>query len=488
MVAREFDQAYDRLRSWSRALVNVAVDMEEQVREALDPTSEIPDNCPSHASLAELVFREVKKKLREVAGAVRDVENAIWAHEPQSEDSSPASRRPSAGPPENLLLAYFDRRVLCRYRASPDLYRLEEDDMGGEVKVLSPEEETPEEQRPKYFRVRFGFRRLEDRRVCLAALLPDIRELEEREQLLWAADLLDRPRFLDQDPAFERWRNRYILGSWQSENGPIQRLKEALDRCRAVTAIGLQVPLFRASTNPTLNYPIAENTTALAHAYLELYRLVGEGMEGKALRKLADQLGRHFDSSKRLNSLKGLLPPFLHNTIYVPLKDCASHRNEVHAEAHKQPQSCAAFDTFDCALERMVTAVSDLTEWLSEQLDLDTEACLRREEIMTGPYWPKIDCEPQPIEKLHKVQATLGKTIARVEYGECPHADDCHEREAIIFHFTDGSALALDVHTNAGNLASDFDGLKPSMVHTQISPWFAPSPNRGTMDRPPEGP
>ena len=89
---------------------------------------------------------------------------------------------------ENRFLVYFERTVLCRYRASPNLYRLEEDDMGGVVSVEhADEDESSGGPRPEYFRVRFGFRRLSDARVVLAAFGPDLESLSESEQAVWAA-------------------------------------------------------------------------------------------------------------------------------------------------------------------------------------------------------------------------------------------------------------------------------------------------------------
>lgn len=381
------------------------------------------------------------------------------------------------GPPH--FLAYFDRRVLCRYRASPDLYDLKEDDMGGEVSVLPSEDDEDEGERPPYFRVRFGFRRLADRRVCLAGIVPDLHELPPAEEAVWSADFLPHPEFLESDPAFERWHRRYIDGSWESEDGPIVRLKDSVTRCCSVTSQGLGIALFDAADNPMLNYPVAENSAALASAYLELYRLVGEGMSGKAIEKLAARLDVLLTSpaERRFSRLKELLPAALVSEVHEPLRACARERNAVHAKA-KRPHSCPAFDSFHDALERMVASIDQLTTWIADQLGLSPQACVQREQIMNGPFWPKIEGQPNPIDKLRKAESATGKTIERVEYGECAHSNACHQREAIVFHFTDGSALGLDVHSNASNLESQFAGLKPSMFHTQLFPQCVPSPRR----------
>ena len=90
----------------------------------------------------------------------------------------------------------------------------------------------------------------------------------------------------------------------------------------------------------------------------------------------------------------------------------------------------------------------------------------------------------RPPFKLNTVNAVVGKTIERVEYGIVPRSGDCHEWEAIVLHFTDGSALRLDVGCNAGNLASDFSGLKASMFRTSLDPTAIPSARCESAVRP----
>lgn len=74
----DFEEAYKRLKSWADSLNNVVEGSYDEIKDALNPETKLPKGCPSHASLAELVLRQVKKKLREVNGAVEDVEKAIW--------------------------------------------------------------------------------------------------------------------------------------------------------------------------------------------------------------------------------------------------------------------------------------------------------------------------------------------------------------------------------------------------------------------------
>lgn len=94
-------------------------------------------------------------------------------------------------------LVYFERSVLSRYRASSDLYVLDEDDMGGTLEAIHGENELPQEH--PYFRVRFAFRKLSNRFICIAAWGPDINHLPDREKNVWVGYLLENSIFHDDD-------------------------------------------------------------------------------------------------------------------------------------------------------------------------------------------------------------------------------------------------------------------------------------------------
>jgi hypothetical protein len=114
------------------------------------------------------------------------------------------------------FLLFFDRSVLSKYRASPDLYKLEEDHMGGQLENVQTDQSKP----ISWYRVRFAFRRLANGEVCVAAFGPDIDKLPQQEKFIWGGYLLENPVFAQEDTAFERWVSRYLEGSWQAKSGP----------------------------------------------------------------------------------------------------------------------------------------------------------------------------------------------------------------------------------------------------------------------------
>lgn len=265
--------------------------------------------------------------------------------------------------PEDRFLVHFDRIVLCRYRSRPDLFYVKEDDMGGEVEANVTYNDAGDGLCP-YFRVRFGFRELADGRVCVAAFGPDLNSLPEAERSAWAADLIESPVFAPNDPAFTRWSQRYLHGSWASEDGPIRNLEGELAMIESMTRFDLGEPLFGDVHNPALRYPVAENSEAFTLAQLELFRLVVDGLSLDALKALAAKLNTPLPTLQpgerrgTMSTLKALLPQRLHATIYEPLRACSKDRNKLHGVPSQPARLCAAFREFHSHATAVHVAIS----------------------------------------------------------------------------------------------------------------------------------
>ena len=134
--------------------------------------------------------------------------------------------------------SYFHRSVLSRYRSSPNLYSLEEDDMGGVLNNYG------DDKAPEYFEIRFSYRRLSDKQICVAAFGPDLQKLPEKEKYIWFGEEIENPKFARIDPKFSRWVERYLEASWHVEDGPIPHIKRYIELAQALTRQKLQTPLF----------------------------------------------------------------------------------------------------------------------------------------------------------------------------------------------------------------------------------------------------
>jgi hypothetical protein len=83
---------------------------------------------------------------------------------------------------------------------------------------------------------------------------------------------------------------------------------------------------------------------------------------------------------------------------------------------------------------------------------------------------PRIIGPPQPEFKMRALERAVGKTISAVEFGEEEGLPEWkHEGEAIVLHFTDGTALSILVGSNAKNLSYEYEGLEPGDIHTDLT-------------------
>jgi hypothetical protein len=73
------EQAYKGLHDWTMTLLRNVESSRSRVIAALDPDTQLPEGCHTHASAAFMEFRGVQKALDEVSGFINQVENAIRA-------------------------------------------------------------------------------------------------------------------------------------------------------------------------------------------------------------------------------------------------------------------------------------------------------------------------------------------------------------------------------------------------------------------------
>jgi hypothetical protein len=71
-------RAIKQLEEWSNSLNYAIKEYGSQIINALKDETKLPENCPSRASLADLISGQIYKKLDEVNAAYKDLINAIW--------------------------------------------------------------------------------------------------------------------------------------------------------------------------------------------------------------------------------------------------------------------------------------------------------------------------------------------------------------------------------------------------------------------------
>lgn len=70
--------ALKNLDDWSKSLNNAIQIYGPQILEALNKNTELPKDCPSRASLADLALNKILEKLSEVNASLKHLNNCIW--------------------------------------------------------------------------------------------------------------------------------------------------------------------------------------------------------------------------------------------------------------------------------------------------------------------------------------------------------------------------------------------------------------------------
>ena len=367
-------------------------------------------------------------------------------------------------------LLYFDRSVLNYYRDNSHEYKVIEGEIGGEIRISLNWREKDNDKYP-YIEMKFGFRKLKNSETCVVVFGPSfLKNTSKKDLKRWKGYIINEQQFKEKDNCFNRWVKRYILGSWDVKDGSRNEIENKLDLILALTKYKIGIPLFKCNRSILLNYPKAENEEEYKKVNLELYRLIIDGLDRNAIIELAKLLNKKLsDESKTLNSLKEILPEELIDKIHTPLRKLRDRRSKIHKTPSENIKRLNAFDRFDLDLKEIANCLNELLLWFEEIFNINAESCKGREDSMK--YFPKFIGPPRPDFKLDDLKKIINKRIKSVEFGEVEKNKDCHEAEAIVFNFYDGSSMAIKIHSNA----SDFTeyGISPNEIHTSLDIFWA---------------
>ncbi len=99
---------------------------------------------------------------------------------------------------------------------------------------------------------------------------------------------------------------------------------------------------------------------------------------------------------------------------------------------------------------------------------------LRLPKIVKPPEGHYAACAPSGMS-ICEAGKMIGKTVTKVEFGFREDIEGVHRTELLIVHFADGSILAIETGSNAGNLASEHEGLRGEEFYVDFLLHWVPA-------------
>jgi len=387
------------------------------------------------------------------------------------------------------MLRFYRPEVLAMFHLRSDRYRIRTDEFEGEVSVS----DDYYRESGAYLNVSFGFRACTNGEWAVAAYAPDLDRATPDEQQIWTGfEILDRNVLTPVvDERFQKWRDRYIMGSWDIKDGPIASLDRVVLQVNAVVRCVASVPLFNYAGFRMLCFPSAENNHRYQDAHSEVYKLVIDGLNKEAITKLGDKLGIAVRAGDKntVTALEMLFPSdSVRATIRKPLDHVSAQRRLADHRERPAPQKFPAFEEFGNDMRALVEALETLRDDLASRLDVNVARCEKRASAMH--HLPVFDPQrpPQPNFGIFSAFEMVNKQVTRVHAGELVSEPGRSEsEEALILEFSDGSMMSIEAAANnLTDLLRNGEPVQPEQVHIRFYVNYVPPmlPFASTEDEP----
>jgi hypothetical protein len=372
-------------------------------------------------------------------------------------------------------MRYYKQDVLAMFYNKSEKYEIQTDEFEGRV-CISPGYYPDCEG---YLDVSFGFRACRNGEWAIAAYGPDLARATVDEQQLWAGfQIVDEQTLTDPiDSRFQRWHDRYIMGNWDVEDGPIASLDRVVAQVNAIAECVVNAPLFTSSNLRRLCFPFAENNHRYQDAHSEVYKLVIDGLSKQAITRLGDKIGIAVKPGDKttLNALEMLFPSeSVRSAVRKPLDQVATHRRLADHNERPAPQSFPAFEEFGKDMREVVEGLEILRDDLAKRLDVNVARCEKRASAMQD--LPVFD-ERRPVQPNYGIVGAFqmaGKQVVRVQAGQLTSVPGRHESEALVLEFSDGSLMGIGVGTNITQILRDDAPTKAEDLHVTFYVTYVP--------------
>lgn len=380
--------------------------------------------------------------------------------------------------PYNGLIGYFDSQVLASYRNEPDKYLIETDYFHGEVKGTTQyfQELEITNQTDEFIYVLFGYRTLQDGNLAIAAFLPDLFEKSKKHVPRWSGFHLQNPQWVNgQDERFSLWARRYLGGDWSVGPGVRTQLSKLVHTVNGLTNEAVGKPLFKHELSKSLSFPAAENSHRYEDAHKDLYGYLIDGLDSDCISLIGTHLGKPIKIGGKwtVKYLKELFPSLNSPSDFCSAYDLVSDQRRLAAHEVRPPaKKMPAFEQFTKNLELCVNGFKELLSTLEKELNMNGEKATERNEAKKS--LPQIVRASEPNYSVCQATHMKGKTVERVEFGSRNEIANVHQSEVLTIHFTDGSILGIETHSNVGNLAHEIPGFKGEDVHISFDLHWVP--------------
>jgi hypothetical protein len=370
------------------------------------------------------------------------------------------------------MMRYYRSAVLAMFQSQSEKYAIRIDEFEGKVQLTDRYYREAEERNERtWISVAFGFRACKNGEWAVAAYRPDLEKASTDEQQPWVGFRIEDDAFPDElDPRFKKWIDRYIMGSWDVEEGPIASLDRVVKQVNAITCCVLDAPLLKFENIRNLCFPLAENTHRYQDAHGEVYKLIIDGLSKDALKRLGEVLNVPVkaDNDKTLVSLGKLLSSdAVRAAVLLPLERLSKQRRLVGHNERPPSHSFRAFEEFGKDIRAVVAAMEALRDDLAERMNVDTRRCEERASALES--LPIFD-ENRPIQPNYAIAKAFemeGKQVVRVRGGETMSQPGRPEMEALILEFSDGSMMTLEFASNISQVVEDVP-VAPEAVHLRF--------------------
>lgn len=353
------------------------------------------------------------------------------------------------------ILGFFDPAVLAPYREQADKYIITTDHFEGRVTVASAhfaqlDDATRDRE---YIDVKFGYRTLKSGDLAIAAYLPDLVDHSPHHVERWRPFIVQSADWLDaaEDVRFSLWCRRYLEGDWDVENGPAFRLMSEIELINGLSREAVGQRLFSVSV-PNIPYPAAQNTHRYEDAHRELYGVLIDALNKRAIEALGTRLGRPINAqNSRTRDALAKIIPATNDTVFLdPLENVSKQRRLASHNVRPAAEPMLAFEEFTADLQSCHAALHHLRTALEAELNMDAEHAMTRQDALER--LPRIVRTSESNYSINHAARMVGRTIEKVEFGFRHEIKDVHQSELLLIYFTDGSVMAIETGSNAANL------------------------------------